>query len=253
MSEQEKKPVTFVKRIDLVEESDYEGDEYRNSDSRSRDALDIVEQDGRYYLVRTKSYYSSSYDMYESPMHTSSQNCRLQICPIDEAMLGAQKEELLKYMDGQQSIWGRYDYDTMPTEVFVTGQVEKALKKHEEELEIARRKEKGECKPNAVFVSYSGESSPKYVHDFSTEKGLADALGCDAVNVTCREEVAFFQSKKVVFGLPLNRVASSILGGCLEGPVVVCGCKEGKCVPLTEEEVEELVHRFRVRKERLWP
>ncbi len=41
-------------------------------------------------------------------------------------------------------------------------------------------------------------------------------------------------------GSPYNRVASSLLDACLEGAVVVCGYRDGECIPLDSDAAEKV-------------
>ncbi len=246
--------VQFIRRVDMEESSDSDGDEYDYTDTERRDALDIVRTDDGYYAVRTKTEYEHSYDQYESPMNTYSERVTLEICPLRETMLDSDRETLLAYMDEDRSgtVWGGCDSVTYPDRDFVTAQVARALKKHADEKRVAEKKAAGECKPNAVRIAYDGEPEAIYIDDFTTNEGLSRALGCDAVTVTSmagHPEIACFYNAKIKYGIPYNHVASAVFGHALEGPVVTCGrAEDGSCIPFPEDQVEDIVRIISVKK-----
>ncbi len=255
--------VRSVRRVDYQEHSDSSGDDdYAYTDTEEKVALDIVARGNQYYVVCTKTYYGHSYDRYESPMNTYSERVTLEICPIEADRCGQGKDELLAYMnrDNAERIWGGCDTVSRPTESFVVEQVTRALKKHAGEARVMAKKERGECKPNAVYISYSGEPRAIYIDDFTTNEGLAMALDCDDVHIgTMGDEddavVAYFYNAKVRYGIPYNRVASALFDACLEGAVVTCGwdAENDVCVPMDPDDVKAVVKLIKVKKAMLHP
>lgn len=247
--------VTHIRRVDITENSESTGNgDDRYTDTEEKTAIDIVEQNGQLYVVLTESYYSHSYDQYESPMNTYSEGTSLKICAISEDMKDSDKAALLAYMDNTERIRGSYEYAGYPETEFVCAQVERALKKHEDELRIAEKKKNDECEPNAIHITSIGRVFGVYIDDFSTNEGLATALGCDAVTV-CREDsepkIGYFHNAKRRSDIILNRLASAFLGENLDGDVVICAMDEDENpTPFSEEELLDIFNRL-VRMKKL--
>ncbi len=241
--------VTHIRRVDVTEKSESTGNgDDRYTDTEEKTALDIVEQNGQLYVVLTESYYSHSYDQYESPMNTYSGSTSFKICTLGENMKNSDKETLLEHIKSVEIIFGSSDKAGYPKESFVAKQVERALKNHADELRIAEKKKNGECEPNAIYITSIGKVFGVYIDDFLTNEGLAIALGCDAVTV-CRKdsepEIGYFHNAKRRSGIILNRLASAFLGENLDGDVVICAMDgDGKPTPFSEDELLEIFNRL---------
>ncbi len=241
--------VKHIRRVDLIKESRETDDgEYQYSYTEEKTALDIVEQDGQFYVVLTESHYCHSYDQYESPMNTYSESTSFKIYEIGENMKEADKAALLAYMDNAERIRGSYDYAGYPETGFVCAQVERALKKHADELRIAEKKKNGECGPNAIYITSIGRIFGIYIDDFSSNEVLARTLCCDAVTV-CRKdsepEIGYFENAKRRSGIIYNRLASAFLNASLDGDVVICAMdKDGKPTPFSDDELSEIFNRL---------
>jgi len=241
--------VTHIRRVDFTENSESTGNgDDRYTDTEEKTALDIVEQNGQLHVVLTESYYSHSYDQYESPMNTYSEGTSLKICAISEDMKEADKATLLAYMDNTERIRGSYDYAGYPETEFVCAQVERALKKHEDELRIAEKKKNGECEPNAIHITSIGRVFGVYIDDFSTNEVLAQSLSCDAVNIYCKEsepEIGYFYNAKVRSGVIYNQLASAFLNRNLEGDVILCAMDgDGNPTPFSKDELLQIFNRL---------
>ncbi len=248
--------VTHIRRVDITEKSESTGNgDDRYTDTEEKTAIDIVEQNGQLYVVLTESYYSHSYDQYESPMNTYSESTSFKICAINDDMKDSDKAALLDYMDNTERIRGSYDYAGYPETAFVAAQVERVLKKRADDLRIAEKKAKGECKPNAVYITALGKVSGVYIDSFRTNEDLARMLGCDGVTICYNKDipdVAYYYNAKVRSGVVYNRLASSFFGTNLEGDIVTCARdKAGILIPLTEHEVEHVIKLFNLKKKLL--
>ncbi len=241
--------VTHIRRVDMTENSESTGNgDDRYTDTEEKTALDIVEQNGQLYVVLTESYYSHSYDQYESPMNTYSGSTSFKICTLGEYMKDSDKETLLEHIKCAEIIFGSCDKAGYPKESFVAKQVERALKKHADGLRIAEKKKKGECEPNAIYITSIGRVFGVYIDDFSTNEVLARSLSCDAVTV-CRKdsepEIGYFENAKRRSGIIYNRLASAFLNASLDGDIVICAMNgDGKPTPFTEDELLEIFNRL---------
>ncbi len=256
----EQKPVRepylkLVRRVDVQEESTSEGDgEYYDHDTLNCEVLDIVRCKGEYYAVLTLTYYSSTYDRYESPMNRSSERSSFEIHKISEELLNADKDAILENMKTTEAIFGSCQEApswSSPQESFVEEYAARALLDHEAKLRAAEAKKAGKAKPNAVEIPASGRAKAIYIDDFSS-RGLARALDCDEVKVfewDENEDVAYFYDAKVVFGRPYNAAASSVFEATLEGTVIACGRNDdGSCAPFDEESAKLIANLFNVKK-----
>ncbi len=241
--------VTHIRRVDITEKSESTGNgDDRYTDTEEKTALDVVEQNGQLYVVLTESYYSHSYDQYESPMNTYSESISFKICTLGENMKESDKEILLEHIKSVEIIFGSSDKAGYPKESFVVKQVERALKNHADELRIAEKKKNGECEFNAIYITSIGRVFGVYIDDLSTNEGLATALGCDAVAV-CRKdrepEIGYFHNEKRRSGIILNRLASAFLNASLDGDIVICAMDEnGNPTPFSEDELLEIFNRL---------
>ncbi len=247
--------VWFIKRIDVKSDSYSSGDgEYSSSDTYKYDALDIVKQYDNYYLIRSETYYNSSYDRYESPMNTSSERSSFTLCPISEDMLEYTKEQLEKYMQESKGFSGSCQDApsySAPSEHFVCKYARKVIDDHQAQLREAENKKNGGAKHNAIWIPAVGKADAIYIDDFSS-RGLARALGCDEVKIFTWDKepsIAYFYDKKIVYGRAYNELASSIFGVALEGIVMACACDEkGSCKPLDEKSANLIAGLCNVKK-----
>ncbi len=247
--------VSHIKRIDVQKYESSSGDgEYSESSTTNFDCLDIVRRASIHYVVRTKSHYYSSYDRYESPMNTESQRTTFEIHAITPDMIEWQKDQLLGFMEKGKAIWGECGEASSYVEPllhFVEQQVERALKRHADELRIAEKKKAGDCIPNAVLIPPSGPATPIYIDDF-TPDGLAAAMDCDRVTMSYMdtdERVGYFYDAKIVYGRPYNAVASAMLGAVLEGNVITCARGEdGSFLPLEEQDAIHIAELCKIKQ-----
>ncbi len=124
--------VQFIKRVDVDYFYDDEGDgEYRESTTRKYDVLDIVEQYGKYYAVRTRTKQYSRYDRYESPMYYDSEHTTIKFCEISADMVGFTKEQLLEALTKGPTFIEGYDKAPYgePNRSMVAEEVERILAK----------------------------------------------------------------------------------------------------------------------------
>ena len=122
--------VQFIKRVDVDYLYDDQGDnEYRSSTTKKYDVLDIVEQYGKYYAVRTQTKQYSRYDRYESPMYYDSEHTTIEFCEISADMMEFTKEQLLETLTKRPTFIDGYDkapYDE-PNKSMVAEEVERIL------------------------------------------------------------------------------------------------------------------------------